>query len=102
MQTVYQCAGSLLLTVFGLFATSSKGRIVAQGTYKELQSSGLDVGFLLKSQEEQDRPYLAANSDKESICSKRTNHSNSSVYSHGPLLPPECNGPDLLPVSSGT
>ncbi|XP_019716236.1 multidrug resistance-associated protein 4-like isoform X1 [Hippocampus comes] len=77
-----------------------EGRIVAQGTYRELQSSGLDVGFLLQSQEEQDHPYLAANCDKESICSKRTNHSNSSVYSHGALLPPECNGPDLLPVES--
>ncbi|XP_061642245.1 ATP-binding cassette sub-family C member 4-like isoform X2 [Phyllopteryx taeniolatus] len=77
-----------------------EGRIMAQGTYSELQSSGLDVGFLLKSQEEQEHQYLSANCDKESLSSKRTNHSSSSLYAHSTLLPPESSVPDLLPVES--
>ncbi|XP_037120770.1 multidrug resistance-associated protein 4-like isoform X2 [Syngnathus acus] len=77
-----------------------EGRIMAKGTYSELQSSGLDVGLLLKTQEEQEYPYLSANCDKESLSSRRTNHSNSSLYAHGTLLPPEGSAPDLLPVES--
>ncbi|XP_077370470.1 ATP-binding cassette sub-family C member 4-like isoform X2 [Festucalex cinctus] len=77
-----------------------EGRILAQGTYSELQNAGLDVGFLVKSQEEQEHPYLSAHCDKESISSKRTNHSNSSLYAHSTLLPPEGSGPDLLPVET--
>ncbi|XP_077399671.1 ATP-binding cassette sub-family C member 4-like isoform X2 [Vanacampus margaritifer] len=75
-----------------------EGRIMAQGTYSELQNSGLDVGFLVKNQQEQEHPYMSANCDKESTSSKRTNCSNSSLYS--PLLPPEGSSPDLLPVET--
>ncbi|XP_061693359.1 ATP-binding cassette sub-family C member 4-like [Syngnathoides biaculeatus] len=75
-----------------------EGRIMAQGAYNELQSSNLDLGFLLKSQEEQEPEYLSASCDKESLSSRSTNQSSGSLCAHSTLLPPEATVPDLLPV----
>ncbi|XP_061760631.1 ATP-binding cassette sub-family C member 4-like [Nerophis ophidion] len=73
-----------------------EGHMIAQGTYSELQSSGLDVGCLLKSTEEQEQQSWSANCDAVSLASRWTNHSNSSLHSHSSLLPPACGGYDQL------
>nr|XP_061802825.1 ATP-binding cassette sub-family C member 4-like [Nerophis lumbriciformis] len=77
-----------------------EGRIIAQGTYSELQSFELDVGFLTKSQDEQEHPYLSASCERESLLSKKTDNSNTSNHSNSTLLPPEGSGPDLCPVEN--
>ncbi|XP_054655590.1 ATP-binding cassette sub-family C member 4-like isoform X3 [Dunckerocampus dactyliophorus] len=77
-----------------------EGHMMAQGTYSELQSAGLDVGFLMKSQEEQEQQCWNANCDAVSLASRRTDHSNASRYSHSSLLPPEGAGHEQLPAES--
>nr|XP_057941813.1 ATP-binding cassette sub-family C member 4-like isoform X2 [Doryrhamphus excisus] len=71
------------------------GHIMAQGTYSELQSSGLDVGFLLRSPEEQEQQWRNASCDAVSLASRRTIHSNAS---HGSLLTPEGASHEHLPA----
>ncbi|XP_077580290.1 ATP-binding cassette sub-family C member 4-like isoform X1 [Stigmatopora nigra] len=77
-----------------------EGRIVTQGTYNELQSSALDVGFLVKNQDEQEHPYLSDNYENESLIRKKTNYSNSSLHSFNTLLPPDESSLDSSPVES--
>uniref|UniRef100_A0A8C3AM35 Multidrug resistance-associated protein 4 n=1 Tax=Cyclopterus lumpus TaxID=8103 RepID=A0A8C3AM35_CYCLU len=73
------------------------GHIMAQGTYNELQLSGLDVESLQKTNEEQKQRSGPADSDQVSLLSQRTNHSHSSDCS---LLPPEGHRTDPLPVET--
>uniref|UniRef100_A0A087XBS8 Multidrug resistance-associated protein 4 n=1 Tax=Poecilia formosa TaxID=48698 RepID=A0A087XBS8_POEFO len=65
-----------------------EGHIMGQGSYGELQRSGLDVVSLLRKDEEQ-------NSDKLSLHSQWTNFSHSS---HSSLLPADTGYSDQLPV----
>ncbi|XP_028288471.1 multidrug resistance-associated protein 4-like isoform X2 [Parambassis ranga] len=73
------------------------GHIMAQGTYNELQRSGLDVVSLLRSDEEHERSSRTADPEKQSLHSQRTVHSRSSHCSQSSLLPPE-NNTDQLPA----
>ncbi|XP_069376946.1 ATP-binding cassette sub-family C member 4-like isoform X2 [Paralichthys olivaceus] len=66
-----------------------EGHVMAQGTYKELHSSGLDMMSLMRSDEEQWPP--SGDSDKLSLRSQRTN------CSHSSLLPPESHLTNQLP-----
>ncbi|XP_034411150.1 multidrug resistance-associated protein 4-like isoform X3 [Cyclopterus lumpus] len=75
----------------------NEGHIMAQGTYNELQLSGLDVESLQKTNEEQKQRSGPADSDQVSLLSQRTNHSHSSDCS---LLPPEGHRTDPLPVET--
>ncbi|XP_038572955.1 multidrug resistance-associated protein 4-like isoform X2 [Micropterus salmoides] len=77
-----------------------EGHIMAQGTYNELQCSGLDIVSLLKSDEEQERCSRSAEPDKLSLHSQRTVRSHSSHCSNSSLLPPESNWTDQLPVDT--
>ncbi|XP_045910008.1 ATP-binding cassette sub-family C member 4-like isoform X2 [Micropterus dolomieu] len=77
-----------------------EGHIMAQGTYNELQCSGLDIVSLLKSDEEQERWSRSAEPDKLSLHSQRTVRSHSSHCSNSSLLPPESNWTDQLPVDT--
>ncbi|XP_041835127.1 ATP-binding cassette sub-family C member 4-like [Melanotaenia boesemani] len=70
-----------------------EGHIMTQGTYNELQSSGLDVVCLLRSDDEQER-----DPDRLSLHSQRTNFSQSSHCSNSNLLPPDST--DQLPVET--
>ncbi|XP_075333092.1 ATP-binding cassette sub-family C member 4-like [Odontesthes bonariensis] len=63
-----------------------EGHIIGQGTYSELQSSGLDVVSLLRS-DEQDRWSCSSDLDQVSLHSQRTNFSHSSQCSYQSLLP---------------
>ncbi|XP_033471881.1 ATP-binding cassette sub-family C member 4-like isoform X2 [Epinephelus lanceolatus] len=74
-----------------------EGRIMAQGTYNELQSSGLDIVSLQKISEEQERLSRSGDSDRQSLLSQRTIQSQSS---HSSLLPPESSRVDQLPVET--
>uniref|UniRef100_A0A3P8TFX2 Multidrug resistance-associated protein 4 n=1 Tax=Amphiprion percula TaxID=161767 RepID=A0A3P8TFX2_AMPPE len=76
-----------------------EGHIMGQGTYSELQCSGLDVVSLLRIEEEQDRTR-SADPEKLSLISQRTNHSHSSQCSYSSLLPPESNSPEQPPVQT--
>ncbi|CAN9498397.1 unnamed protein product [Ophioblennius macclurei] len=76
-----------------------EGRIMAQGTYSELQNLDLDVVTLLRTEEEQDKWLRSVDSDKMSILSRAT-RSHSSHCSHSSLLPPESNGTDKSPVEA--
>ncbi|XP_071321048.1 ATP-binding cassette sub-family C member 4-like isoform X2 [Trachinotus anak] len=77
-----------------------EGHIMAQGTYSELRSSGLDMVSLLRSNEEQERWARSADPDKQSLQSQRTNRSHSSHCSQSSLLPPESNYTDQLPAET--
>ncbi|XP_060923036.1 ATP-binding cassette sub-family C member 4-like [Limanda limanda] len=73
-----------------------EGHVMAQGTYKELHSTGLDMTSLMRSEEEHEqwpRPR-SGDSDKLSLRSQTTNCSQSS------LLPPESNRTDQLPAET--
>uniref|UniRef100_A0A3B4ZXD9 Multidrug resistance-associated protein 4-like n=1 Tax=Stegastes partitus TaxID=144197 RepID=A0A3B4ZXD9_9TELE len=70
-----------------------EGHIMGQGTYKELQRSGLDVVSLLRTDEEQEQSR-SADPEKMSLISQRTSLSHSSHCSNSSLLPPESNGPE--------
>ncbi|XP_049425689.1 ATP-binding cassette sub-family C member 4-like [Epinephelus fuscoguttatus] len=74
-----------------------EGRIMAQGTYNELQSSGLDIVSLQKISEGQERLSRSGDSDRQSLLSQRTIQSQSSQSS---LLPPESSRVDQLPVET--
>ncbi|XP_034007075.1 multidrug resistance-associated protein 4-like [Trematomus bernacchii] len=63
-----------------------EGHIMAEGTYNELQSSGLNFQSLQRSDEDQKCSIRSPEPDRMSILSKRTNNSNSSQSS---LLVPE-------------
>ncbi|CAK6978676.1 ATP-binding cassette sub-family C member 4-like [Scomber scombrus] len=65
-----------------------EGHIMAQGTYNELQRSGLDIASMLRSEEEPEQRSPSAEPDKLSLHSQRTNRSH---CSHSSLLPPESN-----------
>ena len=67
---------------------------MAQGTYKELHSSGLDMMSLMRSDEEQEQWPPSGDSDKLSLRSQRTN------CSHSSLLPPESHLTNQLPVGT--
>ncbi|XP_041637494.1 ATP-binding cassette sub-family C member 4-like [Cheilinus undulatus] len=67
-----------------------EGHIMAQGTFSELQSSGLDFVSLLKSDEEQERGSRSADTDRVSL------RSHSSLTSFNSLLPPESTKGDQL------
>ncbi|XP_030600304.1 multidrug resistance-associated protein 4-like [Archocentrus centrarchus] len=71
-----------------------EGHIKVQGTYSELQSSGLDMVSLLRSDEEP----RSADPEKLSSHSQRTNRSHDSHCSSSSLLPPESSCTDQLPV----
>uniref|UniRef100_A0AAQ5ZXT7 Multidrug resistance-associated protein 4 n=1 Tax=Amphiprion ocellaris TaxID=80972 RepID=A0AAQ5ZXT7_AMPOC len=75
-----------------------EGHIMGQGTYSELQCSGLDVVSLLRIEEEQDRTR-SADPEKLSLISQRTNHSHSSQCSYSSLLPAESNSPEQPPAA---
>uniref|UniRef100_A0A3P8TKI0 Multidrug resistance-associated protein 4 n=1 Tax=Amphiprion percula TaxID=161767 RepID=A0A3P8TKI0_AMPPE len=72
-----------------------EGHIMGQGTYSELQCSGLDVVSLLRIEEEQDRTR-SADPEMQSLFSQRTNLSHSSQCSYSSLLPPESNSPEIF------
>uniref|UniRef100_A0A8D3CIJ7 Multidrug resistance-associated protein 4 n=1 Tax=Scophthalmus maximus TaxID=52904 RepID=A0A8D3CIJ7_SCOMX len=75
-----------------------EGHVMAQGSHRELLSSGLDMESLMRSGEEQERCARSGDSDKVSLRSQRTNNS---YGSHGPnssLLPPESSCTNQLPV----
>ncbi|XP_072240641.1 ATP-binding cassette sub-family C member 4-like [Leuresthes tenuis] len=74
-----------------------EGHIIGQGTYSELQSSGLDVVSLLRS-DEQDRWSCLADLDQVSLHSQRTNFSHSSQCSYNSLLPSDNSVTDQFPV----
>uniref|UniRef100_A0A3Q1C9L1 Multidrug resistance-associated protein 4 n=1 Tax=Amphiprion ocellaris TaxID=80972 RepID=A0A3Q1C9L1_AMPOC len=74
-----------------------EGHIMGQGTYSELQCSGLDVVSLLRIEEEQDRTR-SADPEMQSLFSQRTNLSHSSQCSYSSLLPAESNSPEQPPV----
>ncbi|KAF0046151.1 hypothetical protein F2P81_002680 [Scophthalmus maximus] len=77
-----------------------EGHVMAQGSHRELLSSGLDMESLMRSGEEQERCARSGDSDKVSLRSQRTNNS---YGSHGPnssLLPPESSCTNQLPVES--
>lgn len=76
----------------------SQGQITAQGTYMELQRSGLDVVSLMRSDEEQDKYSQAADLDKQSLHSQKSNWSHSSHCSFSSLLPPDCSVTEEPPV----
>ncbi|XP_074520696.1 ATP-binding cassette sub-family C member 4-like [Halichoeres trimaculatus] len=71
-----------------------EGHIMAQGTYSELQGSGLDFVSLLKSDEEQERGSRSADTDRLSL------RSHSSLCSYNSLLPPESSKADQLPAET--
>ncbi|XP_047432400.1 ATP-binding cassette sub-family C member 4-like [Mugil cephalus] len=75
-----------------------EGHVMAQGTYTELQGSGMDVASLLRSDEDQDPSSPSAEPDKLSLHSQRTTLSHGSHCSYSSLLPPE--GADKLPVEN--
>uniref|UniRef100_A0A671USD4 Multidrug resistance-associated protein 4-like n=1 Tax=Sparus aurata TaxID=8175 RepID=A0A671USD4_SPAAU len=62
-----------------------EGHVMCQGTYNQLQHSGLDIVSLLRSEEEQDRLSQLASPGRLSLYSQR---SNGSHCSHSSLLPP--------------
>lgn len=71
---------------------------MCQGTYNELQHSGLDIASLLRSEEEQDRLSELAEPGRLSLYSQRSNRSQ---CSHSSLLPPpESTGTEQLPVGT--
>ncbi|XP_039649399.1 multidrug resistance-associated protein 4-like isoform X1 [Perca fluviatilis] len=74
-----------------------EGHTIFQGTFNELQCSGLDIISLQKSDEQQERWSRSGDPDKLSLHSQRTNNSHSS---HSSLLPPEINRTDQLPVET--
>lgn len=78
----------------------SQGHIMAQGTYNELCSSGLDMVSLLWTNEEQERLSQSADPDKLSLHSQLTNRTHNSHCSSSNLLPPESNLTDQLPVGT--
>ncbi|KAM9766341.1 ATP-binding cassette sub-family C member 4-like isoform 2-T2 [Menidia menidia] len=65
-----------------------EGHVMSQGTYGELQSSGLDVASLLRSEEGPE----PADPERLSLLSQRTNFSHGSGCSHSSLLPPDAGG----------
>lgn len=67
---------------------------MAQGTYSELQGSGLDFVSLLKSDEEPERGSRSADTDRLSL------RSHSSLTSYNSLLPPESCKAEQLPVGT--
>uniref|UniRef100_UPI0037E8F146 ATP-binding cassette sub-family C member 4-like n=1 Tax=Semicossyphus pulcher TaxID=241346 RepID=UPI0037E8F146 len=71
-----------------------EGHIMAQGTYSELQGSGLDFVSLLKSDEEQDARSRSADTDRLSL------HSHNSLCSYNSLLPPESCKSSQLPAEA--
>uniref|UniRef100_A0A8D3CD89 Multidrug resistance-associated protein 4 n=1 Tax=Scophthalmus maximus TaxID=52904 RepID=A0A8D3CD89_SCOMX len=60
-----------------------EGHVMAQGSHRELLSSGLDMESLMRSGEEQERCARSGDSDKVSLRSQRTNNS---YGSHGPNI----------------
>ncbi|XP_036946537.1 multidrug resistance-associated protein 4-like isoform X2 [Acanthopagrus latus] len=75
-----------------------EGHVMCQGTYNELQHSGLDIASLLRSEEEQDRLSELAEPGRLSLYSQRSNRSQ---CSHSSLLPPpESTGTEQLPVET--
>lgn len=78
----------------------TQGQIVAQGTYRELQCSDLDIVSLLRSDEEQDRWSQTADPDRQSAHSQSTIPSQSSHCSDSRLLPQESSGNKELPVGA--
>uniref|UniRef100_A0A8D3BQ00 Multidrug resistance-associated protein 4 n=1 Tax=Scophthalmus maximus TaxID=52904 RepID=A0A8D3BQ00_SCOMX len=60
-----------------------EGHVMAQGSHRELLSSGLDMESLMRSGEEQERCARSGDSDKVSLRSQRTN--NSSCTNHGSI-----------------
>ncbi|XP_034461847.1 multidrug resistance-associated protein 4-like isoform X1 [Hippoglossus hippoglossus] len=71
-----------------------EGHVMAQGTYKELHSTGLDMTSLMRSDEEHEQWPQSGDSDKLSLRSQTTN------CSHSSLLPPESNWTDQLPAET--
>ncbi|XP_029303230.1 LOW QUALITY PROTEIN: multidrug resistance-associated protein 4-like [Cottoperca gobio] len=75
-----------------------EGRVMVEGSYNELQRSGLDIQSLQRSDEEQERWSRSPEPDKLSLCSQRTAHSHSS---HSSLLSPGSDHAEQLPVETG-
>ncbi|KAI3365805.1 hypothetical protein L3Q82_000804 [Scortum barcoo] len=86
-------------TVISVTVCTSQGYIKAQGTCSELQSSGLDITCLLKTNEEQERWAQSVDPEMLSVHSQKTNCTHSSLYSHSSLLPQESNGNEQLPIT---
>lgn len=71
---------------------------MAQGTFRELQRSGLDMVAVLGQDEDQEQ-IRSTEPEKASLHSQRTNFSLDSHCSRSSLLPSD-NSPDQLPVGS--
>ncbi|CAJ1086991.1 LOW QUALITY PROTEIN: multidrug resistance-associated protein 4-like [Xyrichtys novacula] len=71
-----------------------EGHIMAQGTYSELQSSGVDFVSLLKSDEEQEHNSRSADTDRLSL------RSHSSLTSYNSLLPADSNKKDQISIEA--
>ncbi|CAG5933712.1 unnamed protein product [Menidia menidia] len=76
-----------------------EGHIIGQGTYSELQSSGLDVATLLSS-EDQDQWSCSDDLDQVSLRSQRTNYSHSSRCSLNKLLPTDNSNAEQFSVEN--
>ncbi|XP_061571906.1 ATP-binding cassette sub-family C member 4-like [Cololabis saira] len=66
-----------------------EGHVMVQGTYAELQRSGLDVVTVLRQEEDQKRMSRSVDPEIESLASRGTNFSHLSHSSHCSLLPTE-------------
>ncbi|KAG8004595.1 Multidrug resistance-associated protein 4 [Nibea albiflora] len=76
-----------------------KGRVSAQGTYNELQHSGLDIVSLLGSDKEHSRLSPSADGDEVSLHGQ-TDRSHASQPPSSSLPPPESDKADQLPVET--
>ncbi|KAM9766343.1 ATP-binding cassette sub-family C member 4-like [Menidia menidia] len=76
-----------------------EGHIIGQGTYSELQSSGLDVATLLSS-EDQDQWSCSDDLDQVSLRSQKTNYSHSSRCSLNKLLPTDNSNAEQFSVEN--
>ncbi|CAG00980.1 unnamed protein product, partial [Tetraodon nigroviridis] len=72
-----------------------EGQITAQGTYRELLRSGLDVVSLMRSEEEQEERAQTAELDQQSLHSQSSSRSHSSQCSFSSLLPPDRGKPPV-------
>ncbi|XP_068165847.1 ATP-binding cassette sub-family C member 4-like isoform X1 [Antennarius striatus] len=77
-----------------------EGRVVAQGSYRDLQHSGLNVVSLLKSDNDVDPSSRSSDPDRQSLLSRRTKSSRGSHSSASSLLPPEGSATHELPVET--
>ncbi|KAM6893505.1 ATP-binding cassette sub-family C member 4-like [Xenentodon cancila] len=75
-----------------------EGHVMVQGTYNELQHSGLDVMSLLRHEEDQEQISRSLDPDKVSLVSQKTHFSHGSHSSYCSLLPSDNNCIQQLPI----